>query len=191
MKISDHIYPTIGDNSDGCGVLIGNLFITAAHVVEDNPFYLRIGEQLLILKKEEALIYEYNPCENGGDIAIFKIDNYCSPIRLDNMYPQKGMTLNCVWTEHIVETDSNDIFSIKESYAIKKCDAVINEVEGNFFQCKTTDLLKPGSSGSPVVRGDRVVGFLHGGHPGQPICVFQSSISIIDKLVSAGINYAI
>ena len=47
-----YVFPTLDDLNDGCGVIVGNLFVTAAHVVEHNSFYLPLDDKTIELKKE-------------------------------------------------------------------------------------------------------------------------------------------
>ena len=83
-----------------------------------------------------------------------------------------------------MKNESNQFaFKVSNEYMqLNECDAVITVVDGNFFECKTDIVLKPGSSGSPVFREGKVFGILQGGQPGQPYCVFQSSSSILKIL---------
>lgn len=101
------------------------------------------------------------------------------------------MLLDSVSFEHIAERKSSlkNIFlnEARDTYKLIKCQATIDELAGNFYQCKTSTILKPGSSGSPVFRNGKVFGILHGGEVGTNLCVFQSSNSILSLLTQAGI----
>ena len=180
------VFPTIGDLNDGCGVLVGDIFVTAAHVVMEHDFLLSINGEKICLKKEDALYLKYKQAEDGADIAIFRLDGYKSNLEFDTTTPQIGMTLDSISYKHITESKTNEgnIFlkEAKDYYQLIECQATIVELAGNFYQCETAYLLKEGSSGSPVFRNGKVFGILHGGRPGTNLCVFQSSISIIARL---------
>ena len=184
--MKEFVFPTVDDLNDGCGVLVGNLFITAAHVVQEHDFMLFIEGKTICLNKKEALIFKYDQSESGADVAIFRLDGYYSPLELDTQLPEKGMILDSISFEHVVEGKSNvkSIFldDSKDWYKLIECQTTINELAGNFFQCNTSTILKPGSSGSPVFRNGKVFGILHGGHPGKPTCVFQSAQSILSLI---------
>ncbi len=185
-ETKDYIFPSVDESSDGCGVLVGNHFITAGHVVAEHPFFLFIEGKMITLNKEDAIIYEYNLQEEGADIAIFTLNDYCSPLQLDNYKPTKGDVLESVSYEHIVESCSNSssVFNspYREWYEKHSCNATVEKVAGNFFQCNTSILLKPGSSGSPLLKDGKVCGILSCGKPGSNQCVFLSASSVLKML---------
>lgn len=180
------VFPNVGDLNNGCGVLVGDLFITAAHVVQEHDFYIFIDGKSIRLRKEEAILREYKQAEDGADIAVFRIEGYKSSLEFDTSSPEKGMQLDSISYEHIVEskTSNESIFlnNTKDWYKLIECQATIDELAGNFFQCKTSVILKPGSSGSPVFRNGKVFGILHGGQVGTNLCVYQSSYSILSLM---------
>jgi V8-like Glu-specific endopeptidase len=184
--MKEFVFPTVDDMNDGCGVLVGSLFVTAAHVVQEHDFYLFINGKNICLKKEDALLFKYKQAEDGADIAVFRLEGYKSPLEFDTSSPQTDMLLDSISYEHMVEGSSNleNIFldEPKEWYKLIECQATINELAGNFYQCKTSVILKPGSSGSPVFRNGKVFGILHGGQVGTNLCVFQSSCSILSLM---------
>ncbi len=181
--MKEFVFPTIDDLSDGCGVLVGSLFVTAAHVVQEHDFHLFIERKKICLRKEDALLYKYKQAEDGADIAVFRLEGYKSPLEFDTASPQIDMILDSISYEHIVEgcSDKKNIFlgETKDWYKLIACQATIDVLAGNFYQCKTSTILKPGSSGSPVFRNGKVFGILHGGQIGTNHCVFQSSCSIL------------
>lgn len=190
MDLSKYVYHSVNDLNDGCCVLVGNLIITAGHVLSNNVLTIIIEGTTYNLSKENALIYKWdgdNMNATASDIAIFNISSLSSPLELDATKPCADMTLKSISYEHGTEqTDEVDFLfggKISNEYIrLHECDAIITEVDGNFFQCKTSIVLKPGSSGSPVFRNGKVFGILHGGLQGKPYCVFQSSASIIELL---------
>ena len=62
--MKEFVFPTIGDLNDGCGVLIGDLFVTAAHVVMKHNFLLSINGEKICLKKVKI-------CLNSSIIHLF------------------------------------------------------------------------------------------------------------------------
>ena len=186
MNLDEFIYPSVGNYSDGCGVLVGSLFVTSAHVVQKHDFHLFIDGRNICLRKEDALLFKYKQSEDGADIAVFRLEGYKSPLEFDTSSPQKEMLLDSISYEHIVDGSSSmDNIFLNESrdlYKLIECQATIDELAGNFFQCKTSAILKPGSSGSPVFHNGKVFGILHGGQVGTNLCVFQSSSSILSLI---------
>jgi hypothetical protein len=184
--MKEFVFPTVDDMNDGCGVLVGSLFVTAAHVVQEHDFHLFLDGESICLKKEDALLLKYKQAEDGADIAVFRLDGYKSPLEFDTSSPRKDILLDSISYEHIVEgsSDTENIFlnEPKDWYKLIECKATIDELAGNFYQCKTSVILKPGSSGSPVFRNGKVFGILHGGQVGTNHCVFQSSSSILSLI---------
>ena len=184
--MKEFVFPTVDDLNDGCGVLVGNLFITSAHVVQEHDFYLFIDGNNIRLRKEDALLFKYKQAEDGADVAVFRLNGYESPLEFDTSSPQRDMYLDSISYEHVVERNSNlentFLKGTRDWYKLIECQATIDELAGNFYQCKTTTILKPGSSGSPVFRNGKVFGILHGGQIGTNLCVFQSSCSILQLL---------
>lgn len=184
--MKDFVFPTVDDLNDGCGVLVGNLFVTAAHVVQEHDFRLRVDGKDVCLKIDDAILFKYEQAEDGADIAVFRLEGFNSPLEFDTSTPQTDMLLDSISYEHIVEgspnTDNIFLDETREWYKLIECKATIEEVAGNFYQCKTSVILKPGSSGSPVFHNGKVFGILHGGQLGTNHCAFQSSSSILTLL---------
>ena len=187
--MKNYVFPTVDDLNDGCGVLVGNLFVTAAHVVQEHDFRLWVDGKEVRLKKDDSILFKYKQAEDGADIAVFRLEGFNSPLELDTSTPQTDMLLDSVSYEHIVEgspnTDNIFLDESRDCYKLIECNATIEELAGNFYQCKTSVILKPGSSGSPVFHNGKVFGILHGGQLGTNHCVFQSSSSILTLLRQA------
>lgn len=190
MELSDYVFHSVNELNDGCCVLVGNYLITAGHIVECQALIVKINDQIYELSKDKATIYKWDKehiDSSANDVAVFRIDDYSSPIEFDTCTPTTGMILTSVSYEHKVEAveSPNSLFPFctsRESFETHKCKAVISQIAGNFFQCKTELVLRPGSSGSPVFRDDKFMGILHGGIPGEHKCVFMSAESIL-KLI--------
>ena len=184
--MKDFVFPTVDDLNDGCGVLVGNLFVTAAHVVQEHDFRLRVDGKDVCLKKDDAILFKYQQAEDGADIAVFRLEGFNSPLEFDTSTPQTDMLLDSVSYGHIVEgspnTDNIFLNESRDCYKLIECKATIEALAGNFFQCKTSVILKPGSSGSPVFHKGNVFGILHARQLGTNHCVFQSSCSVLTLL---------
>ncbi|MBP3253841.1 MAG: trypsin-like peptidase domain-containing protein [Prevotella sp.] len=187
--MKNYVFPTVDDLNDGCGVLVGNLFVTAAHVVQEHDFRLWVDGKEVRLKKDDSILFKYKQAEDGADIAVFRLEGFNSPLEFDTSTPQTDMLLDSISYEHIVEgspnTDNIFLDESRDCYKLIECNATIEELAGNFYQCKTSVILKPGSSGSPVFHNGKVFGILHGGQLGTNHCVFQSSSSILTLLRQA------
>ncbi len=175
---------------DGCGVLVGHLFITAAHVVEQQPLQWDFNGETITLAREDAVLYQYDKTPKGADVAVFSMPGMHSPLVLDTATPEVGTMLDTISYERITEPQEGDtIFSRqpKEWFEMRTGKATVTQVDGNFFLCDTSIVLKKGDSGSPVFRDGKVFGILHGGREGHPVCLFQSAQSIARFLQQIGI----
>ena len=193
MILSDYVFYSLNDLNDGCCVFVGNYIITAGHVVSNQDLIIQIEGLTYCLSKDKALVYKWEDGQMDGtcsDIAVFRINEVTSPLTFDTTVPRIGMPLKSVSYEHVVEqTEQPDLlFGGKlstEYFRLNECEAVITGIDGNFFQCKTEIMLRPGSSGSPVFNADKPIGILHGGQEGTNMCVFQSVDSILSLINQA------
>lgn len=181
-----------GTELEGVGVVIGNLFITAGHTlneVENISFV--IDGQKYKFKKQQALALEM-PTQNlqGSeyDICIFKIDGIFSPFTLAKEMPELGQNLTSVSFKHLTiknpNSTDNSLFERinEEIIEIRKSIGIVTDIEMNFFACQMTEPLEEGRSGSPIFIGNKVYGILHGGKDNGYKCVYQSSKSIIEYI---------
>ena len=181
--------------SDGCGVLVGNLFITAGHVIEHAvTASVYIDHESHRLRKEDAVFYSFYDKEEfdpkGSDIAVFKLEGVePSPMTLREDAPIVGEELISVSfrrpskrAKELFGYASND-----DEFERVACDARVVELSNNFFACEMSVTLKPGSSGSPVIdTAGRVVGILHGGIDGMDShCLFQNVSNLAIKNIVA------
>lgn len=181
-----------GNEVEGVGVLIGNLFITSGHTISqvENISFVLDGQKYKF-KKQQALALEM-PTQNlqGGDydICIFKIDGIFSPFTLAEEMPELGQNLTSVSHKHIIRknqisTDESLFDRInEETIDIRKSIGIVTDIEMNFFACQMTEPLEEGRSGSPIFIGNKVYGILQGGKDNGYKCVYQSSKSIIEYI---------
>lgn len=117
---------------------------------------------------------------DGLDIAVFEFEGINSPIRCADFVPQKGSELSCITIaeprEEIPDLLSPDKARNPEPNIIKSKGKFMAE-EGNFFGCDMDVHLFPGSSGSPLFFGDKLVGILTFGSKNDNIRVFQKATS--------------
>ena len=178
--------------SDGCGVLVGNLFITAGHVIEHAvTASVYINHESHQLRKEDAVFYSFYDKEEFdskcSDIAVFKLEGIePSPLTLREDAPTVGEVLISVSFRRPSKRDKAlfGYASDDDEFELVACDAKVAELSCNFFACEMSVTLRPGSSGSPVIdSAGRVVGILHGGVEGMDNqCIFQSTESIVKFL---------
>ena len=189
----NYVFPvccgTKDGESDGFGVLVGDLFVTAGHVIEHSLVaHVYIDHKDYELRKCKAVYFsvtEQLPLDtNASDIAVFKLEGIApSPLSLDENSPSNDDVLTSVSYLHYGKKNPNatSVFDTTiEVYEKLVCNAKVTELSNNFFVCDMEVKLKPGSSGSPVLDGDKVVGILHGGKDNQ--CVFQSSESLVQLM---------
>lgn len=186
--LSKYVIPTSSDTIDGCGVFCGNLFITAGHLFNDGPVLFWYEGKRYFFSEKKALVFssdENNPL--GFDVAIFEVDGVNSPIDIFSEEPIVGQHLTSISYLHksvpINSVNPSPLLSKsnEESWERLVSSAIVDSLEGNFFLCNTSIVLAPGSSGSPIFAKDKLIGILHGGLVGDPLCAFQSTKSILNK----------
>ena len=138
--MKNYVFPTVDDLNDGCGVLVGNLFVTAAHVVQEHDFRLWVDGKEVRLKKDDAILFKYKQAEDGADIAVFRLEGFNSPLEFDTSTPQTDMLLDSISYEHIVEgslnTDNIFLDESRDCYKLIECKATIEALAGNYFNAR-------------------------------------------------------
>lgn len=177
--MKQYVLSIISDNyNEGCGVMVGDMFITAGHVIcKCVKPRIRWNGKIIPLMNPIVLHND----SDGYDIAIYSIPNANSTLVLSDTVLEKGEVLkSCSWR------------LLGEEYV--ECNAVVNGlVDGNYYAAETDDLLKSGSSGSPVFLNGKVVGILCAGNCNDDntpcntewplnLCVFLSSKVILELL---------
>ena len=177
--------------SDGNGIVVGDLFITAGHVANrGKTIYLNIeGDVYLLDKNSELLCLEDGVSEDGlfNDCAVYKLNKRYNELIIDGYEPNVGDELQSISCKYSVEkqfTGGVGVFGTQynDCYEFHTSRATVVDIIGNFIICEMEKPLEEGRSGSPLFYNDRVVGILHGGIEGKT-CVFQSIASIQQALL--------
>jgi len=189
-QCKNFVAPIWGEAHDGCGVFVGNRFITAGHVTKYDsfPYYVENGGKRYQLDNSNLLsrcFSEQLTAEpDCGDYAVFSTDGLDSPLQMADYCPQEGQKLLCVYYDTEVTNHPEEgipsIFTTSEEIVQKTTFVTVSkDRQGNFFAVESDELLKVGNSGSPLIDADgKVVGILRGGLLGTPSCVFQYANSI-------------
>ena len=210
MDLKQYIFPIYsGGTIVGQGFIADGYFITAAHVVKDFPScFIRINSKRFELSdtfmrssffnKSDAydkIIKEdfyHNPLSKlkyivigvGNiyhdssmmDIAMYPCNDIESPLRLSQHIPQKGDQLisYCMHEEM-------DFSQLNPPCKLKTVPALaLGQEEGNYFYCDCEQFA--GSSGSPLLKGNEVVGIMHGGND-KGLCAFLK-VQVVRNIIS-------
>lgn len=149
------IYPIVGENYElGCGFFLGRYFLTSAHVIDycEKPS-IKLGDEKINL--EDPVFYEWSEKNSEGyDLAIFEIHGYDNGLDLYEGEISPGLYL----TSKSYKLSDLGIQPLE-------CKVIVTDyVEGNYFGGLSSINLKTGSSGSPVIDGDKVVGIMTAGN---------------------------
>ena len=210
MDLKQYIYPIYsGGTIVGQGFIVDGYFITAAHVVNDFPscfisinskrfelsdmlirtsFFNKSDAYDKIIKKN----FYHNPLSKleyifigiGNiyhdssmmDIAMYPCNDIESPLRLSQHIPLKGDQLisYCMHEEM-------DFSQLNPPCKLKTVPALaLGQEEGNYFYCDCEQFA--GSSGSPLLEGNEVVGIMHGGND-KGLCAFLK-VQVVRNIIS-------
>lgn len=185
MELKEYIFPIFsGGTIVGQGFLADGYFITAAHVVKDFPSSFtiikgkRFGFSNFYPDKHPIFIGEGNIHHDPKmiDIAIYPYDDIKSPLTLSSYIPQKGDRFDSCSMYEVM-----DFTSLNPSCKLKMVTASAwGEEEGNYFFCDCKQF--GGSSGGPLIRGNEVVGIMHGGNE-DGLCAFLKA-NAVSKIIS-------
>lgn len=170
MELSQYIFPIYsGGTIVGQGFVADGYFITAAHVVQDFPgCFAVLNEKRFDMAKKEAAFIGDGDIDHDPlviDAALFPFDSIDSPLHLSNYAPHKGDTLENYCVHEVM-----DVSSLNPHFNLTMEPAVINgDEEGNYFYCHCKRF--KGSSGSPLLKGNEVVGIMYGGND-NGLCAF-------------------
>ena len=186
MKLEQYIFPIYnGDTIIGQGFVADGYFITAAHVVKDYPFcYVVLKEKRLVLSQEEPVLMGKDDIyhdEKTMDIVVYSYDNVASLLHLSEYIPQRGDQLNslCVHEVSIPFSLKKVAPQVATLDVSQEQSIVTGREEGNYFYCHCKRY--GGSSGSPLIKGNEVVGIMHGGDD-NGLCAFLKSQVINQQL---------
>lgn len=180
MNLKQYIYPIY---SGGCivgqGFLADGFFITAAHVIYDFPdsFTIICNNRFSFSNEKPAFIGEGNIYQDANkmDIALYKYEVIESPLFLSNYNPQKGDKY-----ESYCINEKVNLFNLNPEHELSFEEAIyLNNEEGNYFYCQCKRY--GGSSGSPLLMGNEVVGIMHGGDK-KGLCAFLKAYIVKKKL---------
>lgn len=170
----------------GQGFIADGYFITAAHVVRDNPdcYIIADGHKIQLCnfkycygRKIIDAFYvgkgnSYREADET-DVILYKWNNTDSPLHLNIHEPKMGEILKSHCKTSVFNNDTNTYIS---KYSIEDA-MVLGEDEGNYFYCKCRRF--SGSSGSPLLWENQVVGIMNGGDNKGLICAFLKISSFI------------
>ena len=171
-KETDYIVPIFHRGVfNGTGFIVGNMLITAAHVVvsEESLCYFLFGGEKITIGPDNNMIFEYpKGKEKQGkdnkywDLAIFQLDNNYSPLEL--CIP--NMTESCTYfgfTDSTlkVNTYTDVILENHAYYYPPEYEAKPVHIDNCYISVigKCTH----GNSGGPLFQGNGIVGMLSGG----------------------------
>ena len=98
-KMKQYVLSIISDNfNEGCGVMVGDMFITAGHVISkcENPRIRWNGKRIALIN---PIVFHNDENDSDGyDIAVYSVPNANSPLVLSDVVPEKGDVLkSCSW----------------------------------------------------------------------------------------------
>ncbi len=166
------ILPIIsGDTIAGQGFIADGFLITAAHVVWEHPNCFTVINGTKFELSANSLSQKYigegdiNHDPTLIDLAMFKCNLIDSPLHLSEYTFHKDETLLNYCKHEVTDTSR-----LNPTYKLEKVTAIITgEEEGNYFYCTCKQY--PGSSGSPLLKGNLVIGIMHGGDCNE-LCAF-------------------
>ena len=144
----------------GCGCFIGDLFMTAAHVVMNNNSFIYIQDQRIQLLTKDAEIFSFVADEDDSkvsDYAIFRIQGINSPMCVSNQPLIIGDKIECMFAI------PGDGTSSGPHYEIHSVPGTVEQRIFSFYACQMYGPIRPGLSGSPIMRNNQVVGILSRG----------------------------
>ena len=194
--IEDYIHPIMdGNDCVGQGFEADGYFVTAAHVVKDHPnCYVMIGTQKVPLcnykfhygrKTLEAYyVGKGDTYKDKGqrDIIMYEFGSSDSPLHFNIHTPNMGEVFNNYCVNPVFDQGTNKYYN---EYSVEKA-LVLGEEEGNYFYCKCKR--SEGSSGSPLLWENQVVGIMHGGESKYLYCAFLKIESFIFQ-TNIGVKY--
>lgn len=170
MNKNKYIVPIYCDNEfNGTGFIIGNLLITAAHVVETekNICFFHFNRKKIEIGPENNLIFEY-PKEKSMqghdniflDLAIYQLSGINSPLEL-RMPSLKDICTYQGYSDSSLLMDLYDNIRLDDKdwyYPLEK----EKPIRINNTYLSVMGICKKGNSGGPLFQGEYVVSMLVG-----------------------------
>ena len=157
---------------DGNGVVIGDYFITAAHLLDGaSSFEVWVDDKYFKIETDFALFFQVpTPNEKGDflDHAVYKLEGIQSPVGFFEGDLNEADIICMAW-EHSVDSKSR-----QEIWTPFETDAMYIDHKGNFIECMMSDPLVQGYSGCPMFANDKLVGTLYGSGDDGRTCFFLS-----------------
>jgi len=170
MNLKQCIFPIYSRGTIvGQGFLADGYFITAAHLVYDFPscftvlnnYRFDLSKELPIFIGEGNINYDAQMI----DVVLFQVDWIESPLHIAEYVPQKDDELESYCINEVM-----DLSSPNPSHQLTIEPATpTGEENGNYFYCYCKRF--GGSSGSPILKDNAVVGIMHGGN-NEGLCSF-------------------
>ena len=176
LEISKYVVP-IHDAVADCGVgfFVGDIFITAAHVIADDDRCIFLNHTRIPLLPRDAIMTSTSDKKGlRTDYIMFRINGINSPLSLSRTKPMVGDWLKCVSFSHEMTYDTPE-----ERLPHIVCDAEVVSHYENYFSCNMDRVLFAGTSGSPILKKGEVIGLLCGGYINNPYQIVFQSASII------------
>lgn len=179
-----YVFPIYnGREAVGQGFIADGYLITAAHVVQDYPScYIVMKGKRLELSKEKPVFMGVGDIYHDDkmmDVAVYSYDDIVSPLHFSEYIPRKGDILNSICFQEISIPFSIIVTPQAPSFDVSRERAVVTgKEEGNYFYCHCKRY--GGSSGSPLLKDNDVVGVMHGGDD-NGLCAFLKAQVLKNK----------
>ena len=181
-QFNTYIYPIISDGVEvGQCFIADNFLITAAHIVKEYPSCaIWDGCQKTELSKYKPMTVfigrgNVDNDANELDVAVYYVDISGCPLHLSKYVPERTDNPNSC-CNNLVEDNSKPypkmVFSTEKAYPL-------GEEEGNYFYCYCKR--HHGSSGSPLLLGDEVIGIMHGGDD-NGLCAYLKVGKLLENI---------
>lgn len=193
MDYRKYILPVIINGCDGTCVLIGNMLVTAGHIVasyENASVYISGKEYKQDMRNVRFIDANLTNRSDRYDLAVFILDDVESPLVFADELPTENVELVSYSYNHIVSKVPGTGVGVfgslsKESRELERLTGKVRSFYDNYFECELDGELCEGRSGSPLLDGYKVVGILSGDKDGKSssrTVLYLSSKAIVEIL---------